>query len=589
MKLNVRGGYTNRVIRNEYFNNSKTYRGYNWPSNSKGVHGGFSENTLSYWDNENILSYNKTIQADHKIDAVAGFTMQGRNTDMYSFEAVRVPSEELGMRALSMGIPSDTKAPASSSTIVSFLGRVNYAYKGKYMLTASFRSDGSSRFVKKNRWGYFPAFAAAWDMKKEGFLDDIDILSQSKLRASWGAVGNNNVNDFAAYSTGTLDGYYGIGTGSATPSYAFTISNFGNKDLKWETTYQLDLGYEVSFYKNRVNLVVDYYDKRTKDLLMNANVPFASGFAKIYKNIGSIQNRGFEFTLNTQNIRTKKFQWNSSLNISFNDNKVLALTEDEKSLFTNVSFTSQYSSSNLYLAQVGRPVSSFYGLIWEGVYGVNDFDLLSNGTYVLKAGVTTNGNDRSAIQPGDIKYKDVNGDKVVNEKDRVIIGRTLPKHFGGFNNDFVYKNFGLNVFFQWNYGNDIMNANRLVFEGNTVGRSHLNQYASYVDRWSFDNQDSKNFRTRGGGPMGYFSTRTLEDGSFIRLKTVQLTYRIPKNWVRSVSSIELNTSAQNLFTWSKYTGLDPEVSTRNSILTPGFDYSAYARNFTISFGGKIIF
>ena len=589
LTLNVRGGYSPRVTRNEYFNNSKTYRGYPSANNSKEVNGGFSESTLAYWINENTLTYDKKLGKQHTLNALLGWTVQGRNTDLYAFEAIRVPDEQLGMRALEMGTPSDITSSASYSTMVSYLGRVNYGYKSKYLLTASFRTDGSSRFTPVHRWGYFPSVAAAWNMGREPFFKGLGFINDSKLRTSWGATGNNGIGDFAAYTTAILSDRYGIGTGASTPDYALVISNFGNKDLKWETTYQFDIGYELSLFKRRLNIEADYYHKQTKDLLLNANVPYSTGYTRIYKNIGSIQNQGFELTFNSINVSKKDFKWNSTFNISFNQNKILSLTDDEKIMFSNVAFTSSWNGANLYVAEVGKPVASFYGLIWDGVYTVDDFDLTSNGTYILKPGMTTNGGARNTIQPGDIKYKDVNGDLVIDAKDKVVMGRALPKHFGGLNNNFVYKNLSLNVFVQWNYGNQIMNANRLVFEGNPTNRGGLNQFASYEDRWSFDNQDSRNFRVRGGGPIGYYSTKDLEDGSFIRLKTIQLNYSLPKKWIRKFSGIDLNISAQNLYTWTKYSGMDPEVSTRNSILTPGFDYSAYARNLTLSLGAKVVF
>jgi len=586
LKLNIRGGYSPRVTRNEYFNNSKTYRGYPGPNNSKGVHGGFSESTLAYWMNENTLTLDKRINKYHRINTLLGWTVQGRSTNLYAFEAIRIPVEHLRVRGLEFGNPSDVTSSASYSTMLSYLGRVNYNFKSKYLLTASLRADGSSRFLKNNRWGYFPSFAFAWNINKEPFFKRIHFIDDSKLRFSWGTTGNNGISDFAAYTIASLSDRYGIGTGSATPDYALIISNFGNRDLKWETTRQFDFGFELSLFKRRVNIEMDYYNKVTKDLLLNANVPYSTGYTKIYKNIGSIQNTGFEISISTTNVQTKSFQWNSAFNISFNQNKILSLTDDEKIMFTNVAFTSSWNSANLYVAEVGKPVASFYGLIWDGVYQIEDFDLLANGTYLLKPGITTNGWERNTIQPGDIKYKDINGDLVIDDKDKVVIGRGLPKHFGGFNNNFSYKNFSLNIFIQWNYGNHIMNANRIMFEGNITNRRGLNQFASYEDRWSFDNQDSKNFRTRGGGPVGYYSTKDLEDGSFVRLKTVQISYTLPRI-IKTVKSIELNVSAQNLYTWTKYTGIDPEVSTKNSVLTPGFDYSAYPRNLTLAFGLKI--
>lgn len=586
-KLNIRGGYNTRITRNESFNNSNTYRGFATPNNLLGVNGSFGEITLNDWMSENTITYKKRINKDHQFDVLLGATAQGTNMDNYGFVAINIPNEELGLRALQLGIPNSVTSSAGVNTLVSFLSRVNYNYKSKYLFTASIRTDGSSKFARENRWAYFPSAAFAWQMGKESFMKNLSFVSDSKLRISYGVTGNNRINDFAPYMSLDVGDYYSFN--GETPKYAMVINSLGNRDLKWERTSQLDIGYELSLFKNRISLTVDAYKKITSDLLLNANAPLSSGFNTVIRNIGKIQNTGLEFTLNTVNIKTKNFSWASDFNISFNRNKVLALADGESSMSTNVSFTGDYNGTPLYFAQVGKPVGSFYGVVWAGNYQYSDFDKRADGSYTLKATVPTNGNDRATIKQGDIKYVDQNGDGVVNEKDLVIIGRGLPKHIGGFNNNFNYKNFSLNVFFQWSYGNDIMNANRLMLEGNPANRPNLNQFASYNDRWTPQNQNNTYYGIDGAGPRGVYSTRTLEDGSFLRLKTVQLSYNFPKKMIKSLTALQLYVSGQNLFTWTDYTGMDPEVSTRNSILTPGFDYSAYARNRITTFGLKVIF
>ena len=235
-------------------------------------------------------------------------------------------------------------------------------------------------------------------------------------------------------------------------------------------------------------------------------------------------------------------------------------------------------------------MAAFYGIVWDGVYGYEDFETDATGASVLKKNVATNGNARESIRPGDIKYVDQNGDGVVNEQDMVVIGRAIPIHSGGFNNNFSWKGLNLNVFFQWCYGNDIMNANRIIFEGNYAGKN-INQFRSYVDHWTPENTSSRNYRPGGQGPRGIYSSRTIEDGSFLRLKTLQLSYTLPKKWSSKIrmESVQIYVSGQNLWTWTAYSGLDPEVSTRNSALTPGYDYSAYARNRIYTAGLKIVF
>ncbi|MFT4202837.1 MAG: TonB-dependent receptor [Chitinophagaceae bacterium] len=588
LSLNITGGYNNRLTKNEAFYNSKTYQGYASSVNTKGVNGSYQDVELTNWVNENTLNYKKRFDKNNQFDLLGGFTMQGTDVTTYGFTATNIPvsNESLGLRALQLGLPSTVTSIATRNTLVSFLGRANYTFKSRYLLTASFRVDGSSKFSKQNRWGYFPSGAFAWQMGDEKFLRNSKIISDAKLRVSYGLTGNNRIEDFARYLTVDLTDYYSFGNG--TPGYAAVLDNLGNKNLKWESTESIDIGYDLSLFKNRIIVTLDAYRKTTKDLLLNANIPYSSGFSSAYKNVGSIRNDGLEITLNTINIQTKSFSWTSNFNISFNKNKVVALSENQNSILSTVTFTSDFNSYPLYIAQLGGPAAAFYGYVWDGNYQYSDFDLQSDGSYVLKSSVPTNGNSRSVIQPGDIKFVDQNGDGVVNDKDRVVIGRALPIHYGGFNNNFTYKGLSLNVFFQWSYGNDIMNANRIVFEGNFLNRYNINQFANYTNRWTPENQTNAIPRAGSDYPGGY-SSRTMEDGSFIRLKTVQLTYAFPQRMVGALKGVDVYVAGQNLHTWTNYSGMDPEVSTQNSTLTPGFDYSAYARNLTVTFGVKVTF
>ena len=588
LTLNISGGYTSYNSRTTEFNNSESYKGYPRPNNSKNVNASVADYLRNDWMNENVLTYKRKYNNKHNFDVMVGFTMQGTTTEKYGFETTNIPDEGLGLSGMDDGLPYATNVSLSENTLMSALARVNYNYKSRYMFTASFRADGSSKFMDGHRWGYFPSGAFAWRMGEEPWLRMAGWINEAKLRVSVGMTGNNRVGDFSAYPSISMSDYYSIG--NATPGEAYIPNNLGNRDLTWETTTQYNIGYDLSLFRSRLNFTVDLYRKNTTDLLLNANMPYSSGYTKVFKNVGAVRNQGIELSLSTVNIQTKDFTWSSDFNISFNRSKVMELTEGEEFLLSKVSFTADYNSSYLYIAQVGQPMAQFYGYEWAGVYGLDDFDCDSGGNYTLKKGVSTNGLERDKIQPGDIKYVDQNDDGVVNDKDRVVIGRGEPIHTGGFNNNFTYKGLTLNVFFQWNYGNDIMNANRIIFEGNALSKN-INQYASYADRWSPENQTSRNFRTNGQGPSGVYSSRTIEDGSFLRLKTLQLSYKLPRNWVRKlhIASCEIFVSGQNLFTWTDYSGLDPEVSTRYTALTPGFDYSAYARNRIFTGGIKLIF
>lgn len=587
LRLTVRGGYTDKETIAEEFNNSSTFKGYPTVNNSKGVNGSWRSTSVSDWMNENTLTWKTKLGRHHSFNVMTGMTIQGRTTDKFGFTAINLPYEDMGMSGLDDGTPFSTVAATSSNRMMSFLGRVNYNYRSRYLLTASFRADGSSKFHKGKRWGYFPSAAIAWRISKEPWMRRFKNIDDAKLSLSYGQTGNNRVGDFVAYQTMTVNDWYSFNNG--TPGSVVTPNTFGNKDLTWETTTQIDLGYEMSMFNNKLKFRLDLYRKITDDLLLNAKVPYTSGYTTAYKNIGKISNDGLEFSFNSINVRTRSFMWTSDFNISFNRSRVLELAEDQEHLLSTVSFTGDFNATNLYIASVGGPISSFYGVVWDGVYGYDDFDLVG-GKYILKDEVPSNGDARELIQPGDIKYVDQNGDGIVNDQDMVVIGNPIPIHTGGFNNNFIYKGFTLNVFFQWSYGNDIFNANRIMFEGNYAGKN-INQFKSYNDRWTPENTESRNFRVGGQGPRGVYSSRTVEDGSFLRLKTVQLSYDLPRRVIgrMGVEQFRIFISGQNLYTWSNYSGLDPEVSTRHTALTPGYDYSAYARNKVFTAGINITF
>lgn len=583
LKLKITGGINSSILRNEAFNNSKTQFG-NPVTTANGVNGSLTYTENNTWINENILSWNKKIDKKNSLNLVGVFSMQSGKSNAFGSSSNFIPNEELGISGLDEGTPVSIASASSNWTLASFATRASYNYDARYYLTASYRADGSSRFAQGSRWGYFPAASFAWRLINEKFVKKLNIFSDAKLRIGFGSNGNNRVNDFAYLSTISLP----IGnsyTINNSPIRGAVPVSIGNPDLKWETTTETNIGLDLGLLKNSITLTTELYTKKTKDLLLFASLPFSSGYSSAFKNVGSVQNRGLEFTLNTVNINKKDFTWSSSFNVAFNANKVLSLTEGQESLASSIRWDNGYQSIPAYIARVGQPLGLLYGYVWDGTYQYEDFYQNTLGTYVLKDIVPTNGNVRGSIKPGDIKYKDINGDGVVNAADYTIIGNGIPKYTGGFSNNFTYKGFDLNIFFQWSYGNDIQNANRIMFDGNSLNKGFLNQYASYIDRWTPVNQSSRNFRT-GGFFGGGYSSRTVEDGSFLRLKTAALGYNLPDKLLKrlKVKSCRAFVSAQNLFTWTNYSGMDPEVNTYNSALSPGFDYSAYPRARTITVG-----
>lgn len=589
LKFTTRAGYTRNERRNEEFYNSLTYKGYyNASSNmTKGPNGLFKLTTKDDWMSESTLTYKPELNRDHRLNVMVGYTMQGQKSSVYGYSVMHVPDESLGMSGLDDGVGDQFNALLSDNSLMSGLVRMTYGLKNRYNFTASVRADGSSKFTAGNKWGVFPSAAFAWRLGQEPFMKSLSWLSDAKIRLSYGITGNNRVGDYDSYSSIELSDYYSYG--GETPTEAYTPVQMSNSDLKWEKTSQYDIGVDLFLFANRMKFTVDLYHKVTDDLLLKAKLPYSTGYASTMKNVGKISNSGLELSLNTVNIRRRNFEWTTDVNISFNRSRVLELADGQESYLSTVSFTGDFNSSYLYLAKVGGPVAAFYGYVWDGNYQYSDFDYV-DGTFVLKNDVPTNGNPRETIQPGDIRYVDQNGDGVVNSYDMTVIGNCEPIHTGGFGNDFRFYGFHLNLFFTWSYGNQIMNANRIVFEGNYT-TMYINQYKSYTDRWSDANQESRNYRVGGQGPRGMYSTRTLEDGSYLRLNNVQLGYSLPEKFLKKVhiSSCEIYLSGQNLWLLTGYSGLDPEVSTKKSALTPGFDYSSYARNRVFQLGLNIEF
>lgn len=603
LKLRITGGITTNVQRNVQFYDTLTAQGsrFTSPGAANGVNGSIINYHANYWVNENILNYKRVFKKSHSLDALVGFTESGVKTFSNGAVANQIPNPSLGISGLDEGTPQRINSASSASTIASILGRINYSYKYRYYFTASYRADGTSKFAPENRWGYFPSGSFKWRISEEKFLKNNKLVTDANLRVSYGITGNNRVSDFPYLTSIATQQNMFIFNGSQI-SAAYP-SSLANKNLKWESTSQFNLGLDLGFFENkRITFTADIYRKNTKDLLLNSTIPTSLGFSTVFNNIGSVRNQGLELSLNSLNLKGSDFSWSSQFNIAWNQSKVLSLAANQEALVLATGWEANYSSSPAYIVKLGQPLGMLYGLVWDGVYTQDDFDYTTainpsagfagmGSHYVLKNNVPTNGNSRAVIQPGDIKYKDLNGDGIINSGDFTIIGRGLPIHTGGFNNNFTYKNFDLNIFFQWSYGADIQNANRILFDGNANNVNIINQFASYKDRWSVNNRESKNFRIGGGGPLGFYSSRTVEDGSFIRLKTLQIGYNLANNRLRkaNIKSVRVYMSGQNLYTWTKYTGQDPEIGTFNSVLTPNFDWSGYPRANTITFGANFNF
>ena len=571
------------IEKTETFNNSFTRTGH--PRAIRKVNGTISNAESLNLVNENILTYTNRFNV-HSLNVVAAASFEKYGNSNYGYAAEYLPNETKGMSGIDEGnSPLQSAFIGPGTQRMSSLGRIIYEYDSRYLATVSMRADASSMFVKGNRWGYFPSASVGWRFSEEKFLAGQKVLSNGKFRASWGWTGNDRINASSIYPQmdTPVGQMYPFGNNWEHASF---VNSPGNMALLWERTVQTNFGIDLGFLKDRIALVVDVYRKNTHDLLLDSSLPGSTGFSSKMENIGQIQNQGLEISLTTVNIQSNAFTWKTDVNISFNQNKVIKLSDGQPSRTFAVGWDMDWSGP-AYIAEIGKGAGQMYGYVWDGVYQNSDFVLGDNGIPVLRSDVPVF--KGTAHQPGDIKYRDVNGDGVVDDSDLQVIGNTQPFHKGGINNTFTYKGFDMSVFFRWSYGSDVLNVNRLVMEWGA--RNKTNQFASFVNRWTQDNQNTTMQRLNSNGILGIYSSRIVEDASFLRLDMISFGYSFPKAWLEKVhvGSARLAVTAQNLYTWSKYSGYDPEVSAYNSTLTPNFDYSTYPRARTINFTLNLTF
>jgi len=370
-KLRVTGALTKNKGRSDAFDNTQTPRGSPLTKSGKdnGVSGSEVFTNLTSWVNENTLTFSKRLKNSSQLDVLAGFTMSGTKTASYGASANHIPNEDLGISGMDEGQPVSITSTSSGYTLASFLGRVNYSLYSKYLLTGSLRADGSSKFAPENRWSYFPSGALAWRISEESFMKSMRFISNAKLRVSYGSTGNNRVSDYAYLSRINLPSNGGYSYNNQ-PVNASILTALGNPNLKWETTNQADIGLDLGLFNQRITLEADAYRKITSNLLLNAAVPGSIGFSTALKNIGKVQNEGLELTLNTINFSGSKFSWSTNFNISFNKNKVLALSDNETNRLTTASWDTYTQSVPLYIAEIGQPIARFWGYIWDGNYSL---------------------------------------------------------------------------------------------------------------------------------------------------------------------------------------------------------------------------
>ena len=570
----------------------------------------------SFYQVRNYLTLTKKI-GEHDISLMVGHEASEWSWLSQGGGSAYLPSDDV--KSINLGQPATMTASDAqqSGALQSFYGRLNYSLMNKYYMTATLRRDGSSNFSESNRYATFPALAVSWRISQENFLKDISLINNLKFRAGWGETGNQNI---PAYKYGTTMSNLATNLGQG-----FRVSNYANSDIKWESSSQVNFGIDLSILKNRIDVTFDYYNKTSKNMLMEYPLPAYMGgigsdafrLANPWGNFGEINNKGFEITVSTQNLKGE-FTWSTDLSFSHNKNTLVDLGLGDVTLDGNVQWFTLLSR-----VDKGQELGTFYGYKVAGVFKDKADIINSPRQYKQDANGNPVLNDRTSVWVGDLKFQDINGDGVIDEKDKTSLGSPQPLFTFGLNNTFSYKNFSLSVFLTGSYGNKLYNFVREGRDGTNYGTDNTitifkNQLSSVLDytqivpidaskeypagkSWKDDidnvrvvNANSNIPRISNMDPNlnRRVSDRYIEDGSYIRVKTLSLSYNVPAQWLKvaRVSSLKLQASIQNLYTFTKYTGYDPEIGQDNLVSTLyGVDNGRYPSARTVTFGVSLNF
>lgn len=568
------------------------------------VNGSIEYRDYGTFQTSNVLSYNFE-KGIHNFTAMIGHEYVNSWTRTFKASANNFPNDEIGLADMSLGTPGTVESSESYNDILlSFFGRINYNVAGKYLLTASLRADGSSKFGANNKWGYFPAISAAWRASEEDFIKDLGVFSDFKLRAGYGMAGNNRIGNYG--SLAVLSSVTAPSGNGSTPGYV--ASQIPNPNLMWEANKTFNVGLDLGFFDQRLTIAPEFYVNRSSNLLLNAKLPTSSGYTSMIINAGETQNIGLDLTINSINIDTRDFSWQSALTLSHNKNKVNKLTGEDVQLW-EASFG---YSQNTHKIGVGQPLGQFYGYITDGIYQVSDFNYdAATGAYSLKDGVPyLEQVGKENVKPGMWKFRNVDGseDGKINESDKTVIGNANPILYGGFNNTFNYKGFDLSIYLTYSLGNEVLNATKLT---NTRAGKQKYSVLAAVDsqkRWTLVNNEGK-FVTdpeelaamNAGKSVAcihdleeadtYIHSWGVEDASYLKISNVTLGYTFPRKWMEKIGlqTLRLYVTGANLYTFTKYTGFDPEVSTFGNGLTPGVDFGGYPRSRSVVFGVNVSF
>ena len=532
-------------------------------ANANGMLQKMKLNALTYQVN-NFLRYNRNINKNHRVNAALGVTYDVRDVESSVYAVEDFVTAQLGTAQPFLGqvISTPLLLRASDQQLFSVLGRVNYTFKNKYTLTTSFRRDGVSKFAEDNKYGVFPSFAFAWRAGSEKFIRDLDLFSSLKVRAGWGAIGNHGIGPYGTLSNyGASSSLYGTSTNGTT--VPLILANIANPDLTWESTEQLNFGIDFGFSNGRVSGTIDLYEKTTKDLLQQSPIPTSSGFSSILINRGSLENKGLEIGLDLALVDSGDFTLNIGGNIAFNKTEIQNLglspgnvlvdngdgtysTEKRAHYFGRQPSRGNSIKFPVNIFMEGEEVALFYGWKTDGIFQTGDQMYTING---------------AMSQPGDIKVLDLNGDGQVNLDDRTVIGNPNPDFIYGINLDFSYKALSVSALFNGVSGNEIVNGNlyRMGWAEGTY-RNVLSE--AYHNRWTESNPTNDYPRLGYSSNLfGALMDRVIEDGTYLRLNNITVSYDVPTDSVSFIESANVYVTGQNLFTWTDYSGYDPEITT----------------------------
>lgn len=550
--LRVQGSANIINTRQNFFGSANSTAGFNT--------NGYGSIGTKRWESDQLeatLTWNKTWKNIHALEVLGGYTYQQEKSERSLSASANFANDNLSYHSLQSG--SQLISPQSefiTSSLYSAIGRVNYSLYDRYHLTATLRADGSSRFAKNNKWGWFPSVGVSWNIDEEKFLKGVKWLDDLKLRASVGTVGNQEIGDYRFISSYATTHYY---LGSGTKNTAYYRSGLGNDDLKWETTTSFDIGLDFTLLKGRLGFVFDYYHKKTSDLLLLIPVEQTTGFSNQLSNVGNVTNNGVEFSVNASLIQTKDLSWTASANIAHNKNKVTSLGTQQNEII----------NSDQTIIRVGEALGTYYGWVFDGV--------VQKGDDLTKVPAPSN---KTNVEYGDAKFVDQNGDGVVDqENDRVVLGSAQPKFTYGFSSQLRYKNWDLSFNFQGSYGNKLYNQMEQALQSPNAS---YNASATLLNRWTEGNPSTEVPRAYALNLYSsYLDSRFIEDASYLRLKNLQVGYNL-KLPVSDGTKLGLYfyASAQNLLTFTKYSGYDPEYS--------GYvDRGTYPTARTFTFGVKV--